>query len=40
MALDQSLDFCQLHVDIVRHACAINEKKNGIYIIRSLRVIQ
>ena len=26
MAIDQGLDFCQLHIDIVRHACAIGEK--------------
>ena len=27
LAIDRGLDFCQLHVDIVRHACAIGEKK-------------
>ena len=27
VGIDQGLEFCQLHVDIVRHACAIDEKK-------------
>ena len=27
LAIDRGLDFCQLHVDLVRHACAIGEKK-------------
>ena len=26
LALDQEIKFCQLHVDIVGHACAIGEK--------------
>ena len=32
LAIDRGLDFCQLHVDIVRYAWAIGEK-NSIYII-------
>ena len=32
LVIDQGLDFCKLHVDIVIHACSIGEK-NGIYII-------
>ena len=32
LAIDQGLNFCQLHVDIVRHACVIGEQ-NGICII-------
>ena len=32
LGIDQGLDFYQLHVDIVRPACAIGEK-NDIYII-------
>ena len=26
LAIDRGLDFCQLHVDIGRHACTIGEK--------------
>ena len=26
LAIDPGLGFCHLHVDIVRHACAIGEK--------------
>ena len=33
LAIDQGLDFCQLHVDIVRHAGAIGELTTVFYII-------
>ena len=33
LAIDRGLDLCQLHVDIVRYACASGEKKTGVYII-------
>ena len=33
LAIDRGLDFCQLHVDVVRCACDIGKEKNSIYVI-------
>ena len=31
LAIDRGLDLCQLHVDIVRYACAFGEKKGYLH---------